>query len=166
MTAKNSTSGLMASGRGIFGRIADEGWVFVAIAGGVTIVLSLIYLPLGTFALGITLWFAHIMRMPQRQHPDNDHAIIAPADGVVVDIADARYPSASLPQDDLSANANIGLRLTIRTSLADMQWQCNPVSGRGQLISELASSAPAGEYGSATRKGDQRPRYKWVPQLP
>jgi phosphatidylserine decarboxylase len=130
MTAKNSTSGLMASGRGIFGRIADEGWVFVAIAGGVTIVLSLIYLPLGTFALGITLWFAHIMRMPQRQHPDNDHAIIAPADGVVVDIADARYPSASLPQDDLSANANIGLRLTIRTSLADMQWQCNPVSGR------------------------------------
>ncbi|WP_348721099.1 phosphatidylserine decarboxylase [uncultured Candidatus Puniceispirillum sp.] len=127
---KDSTTGFLASGRGIFARIADEGWVFVAVAGGVTIILSLIYLPLGAFALGITLWFAHIMRMPHRQRPDNDYAIIAPADGVIVDIADAHYPSASVPQDDLSDRTGMGLRLTIRTSLADAQWQCNPVSGR------------------------------------
>jgi phosphatidylserine decarboxylase len=130
MIAKDSTSGLLASGRGIFGRIADDGWVFVAVAGGLTILLSLIYLPLGTFALGITLWFAHIMRLPHRHHPDNEHAIIAPADGVVIDISEADYPSASMPQDYLSATASSGLRLTIRTSLADMQWQCNPVTGR------------------------------------
>ncbi|ADE38336.1 phosphatidylserine decarboxylase [Candidatus Puniceispirillum marinum] len=130
MMANDSATGLMASGRGIFGRIADDGWMVVAVAGGVTIVLSLIYLPLGTFALGLTLWFAHIMRMPERQRPDNDAAILAPADGVIVDISDARYPSPSLPQDDLSNTAEKGLRVTIRTSLADMQWQCNPVSGR------------------------------------
>lgn len=127
---KDSSSGLIASGRGIFGRIADDGWVLVAVAGGVTIVLSLIYLPFGTFALGITLWFAHIMRMPSRRSPVIEHAIIAPADGVIVDIAEASYPPALLPQDDLSAVNDKGLRLTIRTSLADMQWQCNPVSGR------------------------------------
>ena len=127
---KDTKPGLMASGHGIFGRIADDGWVFVAVAGAVTILISLIYLPLGTFALGITLWFAHIMRMPQRQRSDNAFAILAPADGVIVDIADACYPSASLPQDDLADKAGMGKRLTIRTSLADMHWQCNPVSGR------------------------------------
>jgi phosphatidylserine decarboxylase len=130
MMVKDTKTGLMASGHGIFGRIADDGWVFVAVAGAVTILISLIYLPFGTFALGITLWFAHIMRMPQRQRPDNAFAILAPADGVIVDIADACYPSASMPQDDLADKAGMGIRLTIRTSLADMQWQCNPVSGR------------------------------------
>ena len=130
MMVKDAQTGLMASGHGIFGRIADDGWIYVAVVGGLSILLSLIYLPLGTFALGITFWFAHIMRMPQRQRPDNAHAILAPADGVIVDIDKAHYPSAFLLHDDLSTTAEMGLRLTIRTSMADLQWQCNPVSGR------------------------------------
>lgn len=131
MSNNDSTDGMIASGRGLFGRIADDGWVFVAAAGAITVMLSFVYQPLGSFVLGITLWFAHIMRVPQRQRPDDEYAIIAPADGVIVDIGAAPFPAATTPQDDLSADVDVvGLRLTIHTSLADMQWQCNPVTGR------------------------------------
>ena len=36
--------------------IASEGWPVMALGGGVTILLTLISLPLGCFALGLLVW--------------------------------------------------------------------------------------------------------------
>ena len=74
-----------SSSTGVMWQIADEGWPVLALAGFITILLTIIYTPLGTFALGLIVWLAHILRVPHRQSPDDDDAILAPADGRVID---------------------------------------------------------------------------------
>lgn len=102
-------------------RIANEGWGTLAIFGAGTIALSLLYLPLGCFALGVMLWLTYILRVPHRVGPDADTAVVAPADGRVVEITRTTYP------DDEAAPA---WRVTIHSGLADMQLQLCPVNGR------------------------------------
>lgn len=104
-------------------RIANEGWGVLALFGTGTILLSVLYLPLGCLALGVMLWLAYIMREPQRVGPVNDAAVVAPADGRVVEIAKAPF------LDDVARPA---WRITIAIGLADMQLQVSPVTGRVQ----------------------------------
>jgi len=103
------------------GWIAADGWAVLAIAGIVTIILALISLPLGTFALGVMLWLRHTLRASRRLTPDGHGKVVAPADGVVVEVLDILDERAA---DERAA------RVTIRTSLADAQLQRSPVAGR------------------------------------
>ena len=102
-------------------RIASEGWGVLALFGAATIILSLIYLPLGCVALGVMLWLSFILRVPHRVGPDAIRAVVAPADGRVVEIAEAPYPN-----DD----SQPALRVSIAIGMADMQLQLCPVAGR------------------------------------
>ena len=104
-------------------RIANEGWGVLALFGTGTILLSVLYLPLGCIALGVMLWLAFILREPQRVGPSDDAAVVAPADGRVVEIAKAAFP------DD---DAHPAWRITIAIGLADMQLQLSPITGRVQ----------------------------------
>ena len=67
--------------------IASEGWPVMAIGGGVTILLTLISLPLGCFALGLLVWLRHTLRVPVRRVPNITRAVLAPADGIVVELS-------------------------------------------------------------------------------
>ena len=73
-------------------KIADDGWPVLALAGIVTILTSMIFLPLGCFFLGIMMWLAHGLRLPSRQTKADDQIIYAPADGVVLDIETDQFP--------------------------------------------------------------------------
>ena len=46
--------------------VADDGWPVLAMAGLVTIIVSIIFLPVGCFLLGIMVWLAHLLRVPNR----------------------------------------------------------------------------------------------------
>ena len=104
--------------------IAGEGWGVLAIAGAVTIILTLVSLPLGTFALGLMMWLRYVLRVPPRLSPDDPALVLAPADGVVVEIANvvADAGSPSMPED--------AVRVTMKAGLADAQLQRSPVAGR------------------------------------
>ena len=106
------------------GWIAADGWAVLAIAGIATIILALISLPLGTFALGIMLWLRYTLRAPRRLTPEGRGLVVAPADGVVIEVLDAIDESATHP--DLTGAG----RVTIRTGLADAQLHRSPVAGR------------------------------------
>ncbi|MEC8642385.1 MAG: phosphatidylserine decarboxylase [Pseudomonadota bacterium] len=106
------------------GWIAADGWAVLAIAGIATIILALISLPVGTFALGLMLWLRYTLRAPRRLSPDDPGLVLAPADGVVIEVADDVDEAASHPD---MAGAR---RVTIRTGLADAQLQRSPVAGR------------------------------------
>jgi len=111
-----------SSSTGVMWQIADEGWPVLALAGFITILLTIIYTPLGTFALGLIVWLAHILRVPHRQSPDDDDAILAPADGRVIDVADSHYPDAAADRP--------AIRISIRTALSDAQLQRAPIEGQ------------------------------------
>ena len=107
-----------------FWQIADDGWPVLALAGLLTILLTILFVPLGTFALGMLVWLAHILRVPSRIAPASAAVVLAPADGRVTEIAMVEQTHAFDPE------ATTALRITIRTSLSDAQLQMAPIDGR------------------------------------
>jgi phosphatidylserine decarboxylase len=104
--------------------VADDGWPVLALAGIITILASIIFLPLGCFLLGIMVWLAHLLRVPNRQINADDQTIYAPCDGVILEIAQDIFP------DGLATCAKPAQRITIQTRLYDTQLQTSPVTGR------------------------------------
>jgi len=109
---------------GMSGRISADGWPVLAVAGLITIVLTLLSVPLGAFALGLLFWLAHLLRTPSRSTPDNPQQIIAPADGTVLDIQPDHVPG-----DRQADDRDAAVRITIVTRLGDVQTQLSPISG-------------------------------------
>ena len=103
--------------------IADEGWPVLAVAGAVTILVSLVTLPVGCFLLGVMMWLAHILRVPHRLPPQGENLVVAPVDGRVVQIKHCPAETGVMP---LSYDS---LRITIRTKLSDAQMQTSPITG-------------------------------------
>jgi phosphatidylserine decarboxylase len=115
----------MASGRHVIGEeISVDSWPVLAIAGIATILLTLLSLPLGSFALGLLFWLAHILRKPNRVSPDSPSHILAPSDGIILDIQSDYFPNHQHGVDPLPA-----LRITIMTRLSDVQAHLSPISG-------------------------------------
>ena len=108
--------------------IASEGWPVVAVAGLLTIILTLVSLPVGAFALGLLFWLRFILRVPSRLVPDADGLVLAPADGKVTDIAMAspEEMSGHMSPD----GGELPTRLTISSALTDAQLQLAPVASR------------------------------------
>ena len=60
-----------------------EGYPFIAIFAAVTLVLFLIWDPLGWIGLGLTVWCYYFFRDPDRYTPQRDGLLVSPADGVI-----------------------------------------------------------------------------------
>ena len=72
--------------------IHKEGWRFIAIFGGVAVLLFLVWPPLGWLGVILTCWCAYFFRNPDRVTPQRSGLVISPADGVVQMIEDAVPP--------------------------------------------------------------------------
>jgi phosphatidylserine decarboxylase len=103
--------------------IADEGWPLLAMAGAVTILVTFLALPVGCFLLGLMMWLAHILRVPDRLPPQDENVVVVPVDGRVVQIK--HCPA----QSDVMQLSYDTLRITIRTKLSDSQMQISPITG-------------------------------------
>ncbi|MEL6288252.1 MAG: phosphatidylserine decarboxylase [Pseudomonadota bacterium] len=60
-----------------------EGWKFVPIFAGITLLAWLIWAPLGLIGAALTVWCYYFFRDPVRTVPGGDTVIISPADGIV-----------------------------------------------------------------------------------
>lgn len=69
-----------------------EGWKFVPVFAAVTVVLFLIWQPLGWIGVGLTVWCYYFFRDPLRVTPTREGLVISPADGVVSLIERAAPP--------------------------------------------------------------------------
>ena len=103
--------------------VADDGWPVLAMAGIITILASIIFLPLGCFLLGIMIWLSHLLRVPNRYTNADDQTIYAPCDGVILEIIPDVFP------DELANYAKPAQRITIQTRLHDAQLQTSPITG-------------------------------------
>ncbi len=103
--------------------VADDGWPVLALAGIITILTSIIFLPLGYFLLGMMVWLTHLLRVPNRHINADDQTIYAPCDGVILEIVQDIFP------DGLANYAKRAQRITIQTRLYDAQLQTSPITG-------------------------------------
>ena len=118
--------------------IADDGWPILALAGVLTIIVSVVALPVGCFLLGLMLWLAHILRVPLRQTPTSENLVIAPADGRVVQIDNCPADTGVMPLPYDS------LRITIRTRPSDAQLHTSPLTGHLSAGQPLGMARLAG----------------------
>jgi phosphatidylserine decarboxylase len=114
----------LSQARALFAPINKDGYKFVAIAAGVTIIAYLLSFTLFFLCLIATGALAFFFRDPSRIVPQRDGLVVAPADGVVIGIE----PIA--PPQELNLGTEPLTRVSIFLSLLDVHVTRAPISGR------------------------------------
>jgi phosphatidylserine decarboxylase len=117
---------VIASIRSQFVPIHRDGYMFIGIFAMVSLVLFLIWSPLGWLGTLATIWCALFFRDPPRVTPVGDRLIVAPADGKVSLVTNA------VPPRELASS--LGDRPVPRVSIFMSVFDCHvnrsPASGR------------------------------------
>ena len=101
-----------------------EGWRFVGIFGAATVLLFLIWEPLGWLGLLLTVWCYYFFRDPIRAVPQGEGLVLSPADGVVSQIERAT------PPPELGLGPAPLLRVSVFMSVFDCHVNRSPAAGR------------------------------------
>lgn len=104
--------------------IHPDGWRFIAIAGVLTALLFWVWQPLGWTGAVATLWCAYFFRDPWRVTPMRPGLVMAPADGLVVSVADA------VPPAELGLGGEPMQRIAIFLNVLDVHVNRMPMGGR------------------------------------
>jgi len=117
---------VVASIRSQFVPIHREGYPFIGVFALASLVLFIIWSPLGWLGTLATAWCAFFFRDPPRVTPIGDRIIVAPADGKISQVTQA------VPPRELAAN--LGDRPLARVSIFMSVFDCHvnrsPASGR------------------------------------
>ncbi|MAQ82970.1 MAG: phosphatidylserine decarboxylase family protein [Maritimibacter sp.] len=101
-----------------------EGRRFVAIFAAITVVLFLIWQPLGWLGVGATVWCYYFFRDPKRITPVRDGLVVSPADGVV-SLIEPAVPPVELGMPDVPLT-----RVSVFMSVFNCHVNRAPVAGR------------------------------------
>jgi len=101
-----------------------EGWRFVAIFAGVTLLLFWLWEPLGWLGVLLTIWCYYFFRDPVRSVPQGEGLILSPADGVISLIEPA------VPPPELGLGPESLLRVSVFMSVFNCHVNRMPISGK------------------------------------
>jgi phosphatidylserine decarboxylase len=119
---------VIASIRAQFVPIHREGYPFIGAFAALSVVLFLLFTPLGYLGLLMTAWCTYFFRDPQRVTPIRAGVVISPADGTVSSVA------AAVPPLELDLGTRPLPRVSIFMSVFDCHVNRTPVSGRIERI--------------------------------
>ncbi|MDJ0948680.1 MAG: phosphatidylserine decarboxylase [Alphaproteobacteria bacterium] len=103
--------------------INRAGWPFIALFALASLLLGLLYAPLGWAGLVLTLWCAYFFRDPARVTPVRDGLVVSPADGVVQSVGPA------VPPVELGLAGGERMRVSIFMNVFDVHVNRVPASG-------------------------------------
>ena len=104
--------------------VHPDGYRFLAIGAGVSLLLFWLWPPLAWLAVLATAYIAYFFRDPPRVTPLRDGLIVAPADGRISAIERVRPPA------ELGLGDELRLRVSIFLSVFDVHINRAPVAGR------------------------------------
>jgi phosphatidylserine decarboxylase len=110
--------------RNFLAPIHQDGWKFIAAFAVLTVILFLIWEPLGWLGVLATAWCAYFFRDPWRVTPTRPGLVVSPADGLVVSVGPA------VPPAELGLPAEPMTRVGIFLNVLDVHVNRMPVSGR------------------------------------
>ncbi len=108
--------------------IHPEGYLFIGIFALVSLVLFIIWRPLGWIGVVLTLWCVYFFRDPPRVTPVRDGLVTAPADGKISSVA------LAVPPAELGLGSESVPRVSIFMSVFDVHVNRSPVSGEVERI--------------------------------
>jgi len=114
--------------RSQFVPIHPEGYPFIGGFALVSLVLFLVFTPLGWLGTVLTLWCAYFFRDPPRVTPVGDGLVISPADGRISLVVNA------VPPPELALGTTPLPRVSVFMSVFDCHVNRTPVSGRVERI--------------------------------
>jgi len=91
-TQQDAVMSIVDSARKALVPIHREGYPFIAIAAVATVILAMIWSPLGWIGAILTAWVCYFFRDPPRVTPIRDGLVVSPADGEVSMIVMAEPP--------------------------------------------------------------------------
>ncbi|HTH97800.1 MAG TPA: phosphatidylserine decarboxylase [Stellaceae bacterium] len=103
--------------------IHREGWKFVAIFAVISVILGLLWEPLGWVGAVLTLWCVYFFRDPPRVTPVKPGLVISPADGLVVSVGPA------VPPVELGMGPEPMMRIGIFLNVFDVHINRTPMTG-------------------------------------
>jgi phosphatidylserine decarboxylase len=109
-----------------------EGYPFIGAFALMSIVLFLLWSPLGWLGTIATAWCAYFFRDPPRVTPLGDGLVVAPADGRVSQIANA------VPPTELGLGPAALTRVSIFMSVFDCHVNRSPIAGRIERVAYRA----------------------------
>jgi phosphatidylserine decarboxylase len=101
-----------------------EGRKFVAIFATITLVLFLLWEPLGWVGVGLTVWVYYFFRDPERVVPNEDGIMVSPADGIVSLLEPA------VPPSELGLGSEPMTRVSVFMSVFNCHVNRIPAAGR------------------------------------
>ena len=104
--------------------IHKEGYKFISIFAVVTLVLFLIWQPLGWVGVGLTVWCYYFFRDPERQTPIREGLLVSPADGVI-SLIEPAVPPAELEMGDQALT-----RVSVFMNVFNCHVNRAPIGGR------------------------------------
>jgi phosphatidylserine decarboxylase len=103
--------------------IHRDGWKFVALFAAATVLLFVLWTPLGWAGVIATLWCVYFFRDPARVTPSRPGLVVSPADGLVVSVA--RVP----PPKELEMGEAPMTRIGIFLNVLDVHINRAPMAG-------------------------------------
>lgn len=111
-----------------FPAVHPEGRKFGAIAAGITALVALLgWTTLAWLLAGVTIWVFAFFRDPVRAVPQDEYAVIAPADGLVTLIQTVSPPPEMAGPDKLGMEPMV--RVSIFMSVFDVHINRTPIGG-------------------------------------
>ena len=140
---------IVASVRAQFVPIHREGYPFVGALAFLSIVLFLLWPPLGWLGTVATLWCAYFFRDPPRVTPLADGLVVAPADGRVSQVTNAA------PPPELALGGAALARVSIFMSVFDCHVNRSPIGGRIERMAYRAGKFLSADLDKASEDNER-----------
>ncbi len=114
---------LLDSIRKLFVPIHREGYIFIAIAAALSVILGHLWSPFGWVGLIVTIWICYFFRDPARVTPQREGLVISPADGRVSMIVQAAPP----PEVEMGSEPMT--RISVFMNVFDCHVNRSPMAG-------------------------------------
>ena len=104
--------------------IHPEGWRFVGVFAAVTVLMWMLFKPVGVVCLALTIWCYFFFRDPQRAVTEGENLVLSPADGIVSKITEV------VPPKELEMGDEPMTRISIFMSVFSVHVNRAPMAGK------------------------------------
>lgn len=101
-----------------------EGWRFVAVFAAVSLLLWMLFVPLGVLGAILTVWCYYFFRDPDRVTPQGENFVISPADGIVSAISEV------VPPEELELGSELMTKISVFMSVFNVHVNRAPMAGK------------------------------------
>ncbi|KIT16415.1 phosphatidylserine decarboxylase [Jannaschia aquimarina] len=129
--------------------IHREGPKFIGIFAVATLILFLIWQPLGWIGLGLTIWCYYFFRDPDRTVPQDENLVVSPADGQVSLIEPA------VPPSELGLGSDPLTRVSVFMSVFDCHVNRAPVAGEIAVVAYRPGKFLSAELDKASEENER-----------